>query len=121
MKVDMVASLEILKKRQRSTNERKHNEGYKQKRGRALFGFRSELVSHWPVVAPNGGQDPSDLLMDSPAEHLYSATVRAESMPIWRGIFRGVKDLSTTLGVVGGGQSVHAFQHLSSPEPPTFQ
>ena len=37
-------------------------------------------MSHWAHVAPKGGQVPPDLLVESPAEHLHSANVRAESM-----------------------------------------
>jgi hypothetical protein len=65
--------------------------GRGQKRGRDLFGLRSEVVHQWALVAPKSGRDPSDLLMDSPAEHLYSATVRAGSILVWWGTFRGVK------------------------------
>jgi hypothetical protein len=38
--------------------------GNTEKRGRVLFDLRSEVVSHWALVAPKGGRDPSNPLME---------------------------------------------------------
>jgi hypothetical protein len=38
--------------------------GDTEKGGRVLFDLQSEDVGHWALVAPKGGRDPSNLLME---------------------------------------------------------
>jgi hypothetical protein len=80
---------------------------------RVLFGLRSEVVSHWALVAPKGWRDPSNLLMELFCRRSVLRNCPCRVNAGMEGTFRDARNAVNHVVWWELGQSVHAFQRLS--------